>query len=171
MKAKNILITGPPGCGKTTLIERVVGQLDIEVVGFLTREIRERGNRVGFSVDTFGGLSEVLAHVGIKSPFRVGKYGVRIETIDRIAIPSLQAPDAGVLIVIDEIGKMECLSMAFRRAVTDALDSANPVLAAIALKDDAFIQSLKTREDVSVITVSPANREMLAATVLRSIRG
>jgi nucleoside-triphosphatase THEP1 len=43
---KNILLTGPPRCGKSTVIERLVRQIKRPVTGFFTREIREEGKRV-----------------------------------------------------------------------------------------------------------------------------
>jgi nucleoside-triphosphatase THEP1 len=159
MGPKNILITGLPGSGNTTLVEKIVRQLDVPVAGFITREVRQRGNRVGFSIDTIDGQSGVLAHVDFKSRFRVGRYGVRIETIDKIAVPALKVSTMNILIVVDEIAKMECLSERFREAVLLALNSANPVLATIAIKGDSFIQSLKSREDVSVIELNQANRD------------
>jgi nucleoside-triphosphatase len=169
MRSKNILITGPPGCGKTTLVEEIATQLNIPAVGFITREVRQHGNRVGFSIHTLEGRNGVLAHVDAKSRFRVGRYGVQIATIDRIAVPSLKASSADVLIVIDEIGKMECLSEAFRKAVRLVLDSANPVLATIAMKGDSFIQLVKSRKDVTVIELNLANRDILASSLLNSI--
>jgi nucleoside-triphosphatase len=169
MRPKNILITGLPGSGKTTLVEKVVAQLDVPVAGFITRENRERGNRVGFSIDTVDGRSGVLAHVDFKSRYRVGRYGVPLETIDKIAVPSLVVSSSNVLIVIDEIGKMECFSEVFKKAVLEALDSSNSVLATIAMKGDSFIQSLKSREDVSVIELNQANRDMLISSLIDSI--
>ena len=146
----------------------MVRQLDVTVAGFITREIREKGNRVGFSIDTLDGRSGVLAHVDFKSRFRVGRYGVQLETIDKIAVPSLTV-SSKVLIAIDEIGKMECFSEAFRKAVVKVLDSPNSVLATIAMKGDSFIQSLKSRKDVSVIELNQANRDMLVSSLIDSI--
>ncbi|MDY0041361.1 MAG: NTPase [Desulforhabdus sp.] len=170
MRITNILVTGPPGCGKTTLIEKVVRQLCSQPIGFITREIREEGNRVGFSIDTFNGQKEVLAHIQSKSTYRVGRYGVRIDTIDKIAVPSIKAAGAGVLIVIDEIGKMECLSRAFRNAVVETLGSENPMLATITMRGDSFIASLKARKDVLLFKVSQSNRNTLVETVLTALR-
>ena len=41
----NILLTGPPPCGKSTRIEKLVKQISRPVRGFFTREIREGGRR------------------------------------------------------------------------------------------------------------------------------
>jgi nucleoside-triphosphatase len=169
MGPKNILITGLPGSGKTTLVEKIVRQLGVPAAGFITREIRHQGNRVGFSIDTIDGRRGVLAHVDFKSGFRVGRYGVRVETIDEIAVPALNVPTADVLIVIDEIAKMECLSEGFRKAVLTVLDSVNPVFSTIAIKGDSFIQRLKSREDVVVVELNQSNRDMLLSSLLKSI--
>lgn len=167
---KNILVTGRPGCGKSTLIERVVAALDVPVAGFFTREIREGGNRVGFSVETFDGRRGVLAHVRSISRIRVGRYGVDIEAFEKIAIPSLLPRSAETLTVIDEIGRMECFSSPFRDAVVKALDSPGPVLASIAEKGDAFIQGIKSREDVLLRRITIADRDSAAASILSDLK-
>ena len=55
MAARNILVTGPPRSGKSTLIERVVEGLERPATGFITVEIRERNRRVGFAIATLAG--------------------------------------------------------------------------------------------------------------------
>jgi nucleoside-triphosphatase THEP1 len=84
MKRKNILLTGSPGCGKSTLIEKIVAGTKRPATGFLTREIREHNRWVGFSINPLNGNSGVLAHENIESKFKVGKYGVNIKGIDSI---------------------------------------------------------------------------------------
>src|SRR4051794_14770081 len=75
---KNLLLRGPPGCGKTTCVRRLAERLgDLRLAGFYTAEIREGGNRVGFeAVRLSTGRHAVLAHVRSKSRHRVGRYGV-----------------------------------------------------------------------------------------------
>jgi len=162
---KNILVTGPPRIGKSTLIERIVSRLQRPATGFFTREIRDRGKRVGFSIITLEGKRGVLAHQDIRGRFRVGKYGVNIEDIDRIAVPSMSPAGPDVIIVIDEIGKMECFSQLFQSSLITALDSENPVIGSIALKGDAFIAKIKRRKDISWIEVSEKNRDKLVETI------
>ena len=84
MKRKNVLFTGSPGCGKSTLIEKIVARTKRSATGFFTREIRAHGRRVGFSINTLNGKEGVLAHQNIKSRYKVGKYGVNIQDIDSL---------------------------------------------------------------------------------------
>ena len=167
---KNILITGPPRCGKSTLIEKVVERVDLPATGFFTREIKEKDRRVGFSITTLDGREGILAHQNLRSKFSVGRYGVHIKDIEGIAVPSMIPTKKDEIVVIDEIGKMECFSMKFREALTAVLDSPNWVVGSIAQKGGAFIQSIKKREDVVVITVTPQNRDILVHELLNFIK-
>ena len=160
---KNILLTGPPGCGKSTIIERIVERINLPCTGFFTREMRERGRRVGFSITTLDGRRGVMAHIDIRSRYRVGKYGVNLKNVDTIAVPSMVAENDNVIVVVDEIGKMECFSALFRHTLVTVLDSPNTVVGSIALKGDAFINAIKKRPDSRLIPVSEKNRDVLAA--------
>ncbi|MDA2912798.1 nucleoside-triphosphatase [Acidobacteriia bacterium AH_259_A11_L15] len=151
--------------GKTTLVERVVAELRgrRRLAGFTTTEIRDsRGERQGFSIVTVGGERGELARVGARSRVRVGRYGVNLEGFERLALPELARREVD-LIVIDEIGKMECCSGRFRRAVEDALDAPVNVLATLGIGRLPFFQALRERPDVEVITVTERNREALVA--------
>ena len=162
MNRKNILVTGPPQCGKTTLIERVTSRIGLPLTGFFTREIREKGRRRGFNVVTVGGTVGVLAHEDIRSRIKVGKYHVNLADLEAIAVPSMVPTTAEEVIVIDEIGKMECHSGLFRNALIRALDSPNAVIGSIALRGGDFIRKIKDRADVEIVMVSEKNRDHLA---------
>jgi nucleoside-triphosphatase THEP1 len=170
MTKRNFLITGPPRCGKSTVIEKVVGRIERPAIGFFTREIREKGKRVGFSITTLDGRGGILAHQNIVSRFRVGKYGVSIEDIENIAVPAMIPKGKGEVAIIDEIGKMECFSLMFRETLIQVLDLPNWVIASIAQKGGPFIQSIKEREDVFVISVTTENRDMLVEQIMDCIK-
>lgn len=168
---KNILLTGQPGSGKTTLIERVLARVRGASGGFYTREIRAGGARQGFAILTLDGQTGVLAHVELPGPPRVGRYGVDLAALEAVGVASVRrALDAGALVVIDEIGPMELFSPVFCRAVQNALDSPNVVLGSVVRRSEPFADQVKARPDVTVIDVTPANRDALVETVVRLLR-
>ena len=165
---KNIFITGKPGCGKTTLVEKVAAALGARAGGFTSTEIRGPRGRVGFALRTLGGREGVLAHVNCKSPHRVGRYRVNIEDIDSVAVPAIEeALQAGKIVIIDEIARMELFSKTFRNAVIGALDSPCRGLATVQLRRDPFLDAIRARSDVSLITVTPGNRNRLVQELVR----
>jgi nucleoside-triphosphatase len=159
---KTILLTGSPGCGKTTLLRRVLAACPGKVGGFYTEEIREAGIRKGFKLVTLNGQDGMLAHVDIKSPTRLGKYRLDLSVLGGLGIESLwRALAQGHVVVIDEIGPMELKSALFRQTVLKILDQAQRVLATIVRRDSPFTAALKSRADVTLIEVTPSNREAL----------
>lgn len=166
-----ILLTGLPGCGKTTAIMKIVAGLACEnVSGFYTEEIREGRVRKGFRWKRLDGAAGTLAHVDIKSPFKVSKYCVDVAGFEAAVVPVLdvEVSDAD-LIVIDEIGKMECYSEKFVAAVRRLFESDKSVLATIALKGAGLISEIKNHPDARLITLSPDNRDEIVAEMIRTL--
>lgn len=164
-----LLLTGAPGCGKTTAIRRLAAAIaPARVGGFLTDEIRESGQRVGFRLETFDGRTMVLARADLTSTQRVGRYGVDVQAFERIAGESLAA-DAEVFL-IDEIGRMECLSPRFVADVTTLLDGGKLVVASIAMRGGGLIASSRSRRDVELWTVTRANRDDIPRRALEWLR-
>lgn len=161
-----LLVTGRPGSGKTTLVRRVAAALaGRRIGGFTTEEIRVGGERQGFRLRTFDGRQAVMAHRTQRGPHRVGRYGVDVAAIDALAGPALTAVGAD-LYLVDEIGKMECLSAAFVSAMRRLLDSGATVVATVAQRGAGFIAEVKARDDVDLWELTPANREALLERVL-----
>lgn len=163
----NLLVTGPPRSGKTTVIRTVVDRLEPEgyrVGGLSSPERRDGGERVGFDLeDVMTGESRVLAHVDRDEGPSVGKYRVATENVDSIAESALQrAFDEADVIVIDEIAPMEIVSEPFRQQVRDALDGEWPVLAAVHYRSTSgFIGAVKERADVELFEVTSETRDAL----------
>ena len=162
-----LLLTGVPGIGKTTVIRRVADRLkERRIGGFYTEEIREQGDRRGFRLVGFDGTKRVIAHVDFPKVHRVGRYGVDVGTIDEAT--ELLADDPAVQVyLVDEIGKMECLSERFVAAMRTLLIGSKPVVATIALRGGGFIAEAKRMEGAAIWEVTPANRDLLPSRSLR----
>ena len=161
------LITGKPGVGKTTLIRRIIERFQpVPMTGFYTSEIKYRGHRSGFELRGLNGERGRLAHVDFESRHRVGEYGVDTPGFE-VFLDKLDLFNPNVqLIIIDEIGKMELFSKRFRALVLETLRAHQSMLATIALKGDAFIQEIKQRPDVHLLTVTRGNRDHILSEII-----
>lgn len=168
-RRKNIFLTGAPSSGKTTVIKKVVARLGLPAYGFYTEEERKDGRRTGFLMKTLDGRSGYLAHQDVKSGYHIRRYGVSIENIESIAAASI-VPRGENIIILDEIGKMECFSVVFRKAALCALDSPNIVIGTITLGGDDFILSVKERPDIEITEVTPENRDTLPEIIIGKVR-
>jgi nucleoside-triphosphatase len=165
-----LLLTGRPGVGKTTVICRVAASLPgWRLAGFYTEEIRVAGQRQGFRAVTFDGSERIMAHVDFRGP-QVGKYGVDVSVIDQLADAELNLNPEVNLYLVDEIGKMECLSQRFIAALRELLNSRALVLATIAQRGGGFIEKAKQTKDAELWEVTRANRDELPERVLAWLR-
>jgi nucleoside-triphosphatase len=155
-KSAKILVTGLPGCGKTTAVMQIIEELDCQkAAGFYTEEIRRDGTREGFRWIGLDGTRGVLAHVDIKGRFKVGKYGVDVAGFEEQVVPMLDFDRDGTeLFIIDEIGKMECLSGRFVGAVRRLFEADKSVLATVAQKGSGLISEVKNYPGVRVFTLT-----------------
>jgi len=165
------LLTGSPGSGKTTAIQKIISRLSCEAGGFYTEEIREGSGRTGFALITLDGRSAVLAHVRIRGGPRIGKYGVDLSVMDGLATDCLtRAMAEKDIVVIDEIGPMELLSRRFREIVMQVLESEVLVLGSIAKRRMDFTDAIKRHPNVRIVEIDRANRDQLPMDIVEWIR-
>lgn len=173
--AKAILLTGEPGSGKTTMIRQILARLHSPAYGFFTEELREFGVRKGFRLVTLDGQEAILANVDFDGPPRVGKYGVDVSVLDRLAVESIRSAIAQkTLLVIDEIGPMEMLSQKFCQAVLLAMESQTPILGTIVKRKTSFTDKIKSLPGVEVIEIKRGTfdtTEKLALDLLMQLSG
>jgi nucleoside-triphosphatase len=169
-----LLLEGRPGIGKTTVARRLLDllrQAGVPVGGFITRELRAGGRREGFIVQAASGVEEVLAHVGLPGPPRVGRYGVDLAAFERVALPAIRTAGTGGVVVVDELGKMELASAPFRDAFVKLLGQDVAVVATVHLARHRLTDALKRRPDVHVIRVTEASRDALPKRLMERLVG
>ncbi|XP_059691476.1 cancer-related nucleoside-triphosphatase isoform X2 [Gavia stellata] len=184
--SKHVFLTGPPGVGKTTLIQKVTQALKssgIPIDGFYTEEVREGGRRTGFDVVTLSGKRGPLSRVSSNSStsrreYRVGQYSVDVVSFEQLVLPMLRNVNRGSdaekkICVIDEVGKMELFSQAFIQAVRQTLtDSGTVVLGTIPVpkgKPLDLVEEIRSRKDVKVFNVSKENRNSIFQDILAAV--
>ena len=170
-KSAKILLTGLPGCGKTTAIMKIIDTLGCEkVAGFYTQEIRRGEIRKGFSWKRLDGAEGTLAHVDIKGRFKVGKYGVNVVGFEKSVVPILDAERADTeLFVIDEIGKMECMSEKFVAALRRLFASEKSVLATVARKGTGLIYEVKNYSNIQLFNLTRSDYDKTIAEILQAL--
>ncbi|XP_016956232.1 cancer-related nucleoside-triphosphatase [Drosophila biarmipes] len=172
-----VLITGPPGVGKTTLVRKICSFLrDKEhlLQGFYTEEVRGKGTsqRIGFDVVTLAGKRGFLAREQpgdhLRRP-KVGKYSVFVQDFEDLALPLLNIKDSQsepALLVIDEVGKMELFSRRFESAVVDLLKKKRPLLVTIPEKSSLpLVEQLRKTPNSVLYQVTKSNRNTLAGEI------
>ena len=158
----NIILTGVPGIGKTTLIESIASALGDRAGGVVTREIREGGCRTGFAIESLDGERRVLASKHIRQGPRIGPYRVDVENLEAVGVGALRrALGRRQVVVIDEIGKMELISPDFRAMILEALESDLPTIATMGVSKHAFMEAVRKRPDVKIIGITAENRDGL----------
>jgi nucleoside-triphosphatase len=95
--------------------------------------------------------------------------GLALDELERLAIPALHA-DADV-VVVDELGKMELASAAFRDAVIAPLERPVAVVATVHARPHPFTDELKRRPSVAVMRFTPSHRDEAPAAMVRRLRG
>ena len=156
--AKNLIIAGTPGVGKTMLLREVTLAKRAHIGGFYTEHILAGRIRKGFMIRTFDGQERVLASKGLKSKHKLGKYGVDLNALENVGVPALKlALMTKSLIVIDEIGSMEVMSERFRTVLLECLTSTKPVLATIRAAAQPFSDQVKKFSDTQILLLTKSN--------------
>lgn len=165
---KNLLITGKPRSGKSTLLNRILSAFE-DKVGFVTDEIRENGERIGFDIVTHNGTKSRLADVNFNSPYKVSRYYVKPENLDSV-ISEVERFDDKALLYLDEIGQMELFSEKFKKLALAYFDSPNTVIATVSAYNDSFTEEIKKRPDAYLVEITESNREKSLEKILMLIK-
>lgn len=173
----NLLITGPPRAGKTTVIRRVRDRLEAHghrPGGICSPDLRADGNRVGFEIaDLMTGDSRVMAHVDRGEGPQVGKYRVNVAAVDAVcSVAFPRAFEDADVVLVDEIAPMEAHSEVFVRQLRRAFDADIPLVAAIHHRStEGIIGECKDRDDTDLFDVTDDTRDSVPAILIDELGG
>jgi len=169
-----IAIIGKPRSGKTTLVKgiyHILKNQGREPVGFYTEEIRRAGRRYGFDMVNLNGERLPLARVGSHSPFKVGKYAVFIDSIEKTLKELMPQANKNSILIIDEIGKMELLYPPFAEFIENIWQSLDSIIVTIPITDiHPLVKSIRNTADITVnLDSQKVEPQMLAEKLMRQM--
>ncbi|MGS0745287.1 nucleoside-triphosphatase [Syntrophomonas erecta subsp. sporosyntropha] len=160
---KNIFLTGKIQVGKSTIINRSLSNFKGSIAGFKTIPRLRVDNKRSFilqslTADDYTDIPWICRYnnedrlTGITETFET--YGV---SVLQKCLGS--QPD---LIIMDELGVFEAQAYRFQCMVFELLTSPLPVIGVLKAKENSFLDSIKSRNDVQVLQVTVANRSELS---------
>lgn len=156
------LVTGEPGAGKTTLVRQVVSTMRMRAGGFYTEDLRADGHRDGFRIVTLDGRAALLAQADYPGAVQVSKYGVDLAELECVGVSAIRdAMERGHVIIVDEIGRMQLFSRAFRQTILEALRQGHPLLGTVMRGRNPYADRIRRDPHVELLTLTPDNRQEL----------
>ncbi len=163
-----IALTGRPGIGKTTACLKIYERIkdDLNVSGFVTLEVREKGKRVGFKLkNLLTGEEDWLAKVG-EGKIKVGKYAVFVDRLERFLDG---VPLNSDVVIIDEVGPMELKSKKFVEFIEEAMNRENVVFTIHLRSKHPLLERI--RREFRVYTLTEENRNRVVDEVVSLVSG
>jgi nucleoside-triphosphatase len=162
------LIVGDRGVGKSTLIRRVLKELNRPVWGFETKKEEQAEDAIrGCPIYIYdAGKPHVRSPGTLIGYHREQNTAAITDAFERYAPKLLLTVPENAVVELDEIGFLEARSETFCRAVMRLLDGSRPVIAAVKNKDIPFLRSLRSHPNARCFYITPENRDALFEEVL-----
>lgn len=173
-KLRVVLLTGHPGVGKTTIVNRVYEHYSkngFKIEGLTTREVREGGRRTGFMItDLSSGKEGWLARKESGTGPRVGSYVVVSDDLEKIGVAALERSMNGAadLVIVDEIGPMEMTSVSFRNNISKLLNGYRAVVATVKF-GSRYPEVENIRQKSLHWEITKENRESIYRRLIRQV--
>jgi len=168
MKISNIFVTGSIHVGKSTVINSVINALPgWKINGFQTIPIYKGKQRTGFIFKSQDGDQQCFAHTDLNTSDRFDIYHFDLTIFEEFGVRTLEkALQESDLIIMDEIGAMECKAVKFQHVLMQCLDSSIFVLGAFQKRATWFYDALQSRDDTKIFTISETNREAVPQRII-----
>lgn len=167
-----VLLSGEPRVGKTTALKKIIQMIgESNCIGFYTEEIRDEFDRIGFDCVSLDGRRKRIADVNIHSDTRMGRYGIDIEVFEDFALQSINNySSSSKIIIIDEIGPIQLLSIKFKQEINNILTGSNCVIGTIFYNKHPEIDEMKKIPGIKIYTITNENRNTLVGNIYKGVQ-
>ncbi|WP_017755429.1 nucleoside-triphosphatase [Calidifontibacillus oryziterrae] len=155
----NIFLTGEKQVGKSTIINNIIDNFTGNICGFKTLLETKEGRQFYFS--GFNPMIDSIPKIYICKKDNNDKLEGITEAFDDFGVKILEDSlnDSSDLIIMDELGVFENQAYRFQKSVYKCLNSAIPVIGVIKAKPSLFLDTIRNRDDVTIVNVTKENRE------------
>jgi nucleoside-triphosphatase len=165
---KKIFFTGEKGIGKSTLLKKIIKNIDCSIGGFIQEK--------EFTEETK--IFKVISLYNLKDSYSIGIYDIKKDVLysdtnifnvisEEILLKSLFNRE---LIVLDELGFMEENVALFKDTIFKILNSDKPVIGVLKECNGNFVQEIANRQDVQVIRIDENNRDLMENKILHILQ-
>ena len=165
----HIFLTGPIQIGKSTVISKTLSIMGITPKGFRTyfgpnRKSSHRKLYINSASD-----AQIYREENVITEFTKGNLPrVQTERFDTLGVELIRSAGASAnLILMDECGNLENYAFLFQKEILNTLNNCIPVLGVLKLSGYGWIDKIRNHPQVSIVTVSRENRDILPQTLAR----
>ena len=168
---RHLFLTGEKQVGKSTLLRKLIEAKALDCSGFETQAFYLSGERRGFSlhgrVKMLPYENDCICCVRVEEKRSVPVLSVFEENGVKMLKESLSS--SAPFILMDELGRLERNADAFIAEVFACLDSDKRVIGVLQKCSSEHVNAIAQRSDVTIITVTPENRDSLLQMLIAAI--
>lgn len=165
----NLFLTGPIGVGKSALLKTALKELNISTGGYIT-ERTSKGYHRKYVAKSLYSLGEeyTIVKSNMITNSKIGLPEVFKNDLVPLLDKSLRHRD---IIVMDELGCAENSIKSFTSKVFEVLDSNKIVFGILKDEECDFLNSIRNRDDVQILTITMENRNYILDKILHILKG
>jgi nucleoside-triphosphatase len=153
MHVTHVLLTGRVQVGKSTALNRFIKSHGLSADGYRTYWRDPDTLFIGPYGSTSPGRAAAITANYKRIPL--------IETFDSYGTGLVRRSGKKQLIVFDELGRLEIMSVAFTDAILEKFDGDKPILGVIKPEHNRFLDAIRAKPNVATIEVTLENRDNL----------
>lgn len=156
-----ILVCGDINAGKSTLIEKLLRDMNAAPYGYITVRMPEVDGVANVYLYDIANPPERVEDAAVIISIAEGKRERHPEILEELGVQYLSNIPEGSVVVLDEIGTLESACPEFQRAVMRILSGNYTVLASVKAQNTEFLRAVRSHPDCELYIITPDNRDSL----------